>query len=120
MISRRGMIKTMAASALLPAVALRAQGRVITTPIAVQENRIWIAASIGGSRPLQFIIDSGAVVSLIQERIAGELGLRARGRTRQDGTSRSAAARSSTAWSSGPCLPASCSDAKRRAHSPPA
>jgi hypothetical protein len=82
MISRRGLIKALAASALLPAGAARAQARVIATPIAVEEDRVWIAATIGGSRPLQFIIDTGAVVSLIQERLARELGLRERGRFR--------------------------------------
>ena len=82
MISRRGLIGALAASALVPGAALRAQGRVITTSIALAEARLWIAASIGGSRPLQFIIDTGAVVSLIQERIATELGLHVRGRTR--------------------------------------
>lgn len=82
MISRRALIKSVAASALLPATALRAQARVITTPIAVEENRVWIAATIGGSQPLQFIIDTGAVVSLLQERIARALNLRERGRFR--------------------------------------
>lgn len=82
MISRRGLIKGMAASALLPGAALRAEARVITTPIAVEENRIWVAATIGGSRPLQFILDTGAVVSLIQERLARELGMRERGHFR--------------------------------------
>lgn len=75
----------LAAASLLPGAALRAQGRVITTPFAVDEDRVWIAATIGGSRPLQFIIDTGAVVSLIQESIARELGLRARGRVRLAG-----------------------------------
>jgi hypothetical protein len=75
-------MKGLAASALLPATALRGQARVITTPIAVEEDRVWIAATIGGSRPYQFIIDTGAVVSLIQENIARQLGLRERGRFR--------------------------------------
>jgi serine protease Do len=82
MISRRGLIKGLAASTLLPGAALRAQTRVITTPIAVEEDRVWIAASIGGSRPVQFIIDTGAVVSLISEGLAREFGLRERGRFR--------------------------------------
>src|SRR5512141_2155161 len=85
MISRRGLIKSLAASALLPASALRAQARVITTPIAIQENRIWIAATIGGSRPLQFIIDTGGAVSMIQESVARQLGMRERGVVRLAG-----------------------------------
>ena len=72
------------ASALLPGATLRAQGpgRAIATPIALQEDRIWIAATIGGSAPLQFIVDTGATVSLIQERLARELDMRERGRVR--------------------------------------
>jgi len=81
-IGRRTLIQGLAASALLPAAAMRAQARVIATPIAVQEDRVWIAATIGGSRPLQFILDTGSVVSLIQERLARELGMRARGNFR--------------------------------------
>src|ERR1700744_3485884 len=81
-IGRRTLLQGLAASTLVPAMASRAQGRVITTPIALEEGRVWIAATIGGSRPLQFIIDTGAVVSLIQERLARELGLRARGNFR--------------------------------------
>ena len=84
MFSRRGLITGLTASALLPGAALRAQGqgRAIATPIALQEDRIWVAATIGGSRPLQFLIDTGATVSLIQERLARELDMRERGRVR--------------------------------------
>jgi len=82
MIGRRTLLKGLAASTLLPAAASRAQARVIVTPIAIQEDRVWIAARIGDSRPLQFIVDTGSVVSLIQERLARELGLRARGNFR--------------------------------------
>ncbi len=84
-ITRRGLIGGLAASALLPGTALRAQGRVIATPIALQEGRVWIAATIGGSQPLQFLIDTGGVVSLIRESIARQLGLRERGRVRLSG-----------------------------------
>jgi len=72
----------LAASALLPGAALRAQGRAIVTPIAIDGDRVWIAATIGGSRPLRFIIDTGGGVSLIKEDVARELGLRERGRVR--------------------------------------
>jgi hypothetical protein len=83
MLSRRGLLKTMALGALTPPALLRAQApRAIATPFALQEDRIWLAATIGGSRPLQFILDTGAVVSLIQERLARELDMRERGLTR--------------------------------------
>jgi serine protease Do len=81
-ISRRTVAKGLAAAALLPGAALRGQGRAIATPIALEGDRVWIAATIGGSRPLQFIIDTGATVSLIQERLARELDMRERGQTR--------------------------------------
>jgi serine protease Do len=79
------MIKGAAACAILSGAALRAQARVITTHIAVEDSRVWIAAKIGDSRPLLFIIDTGAVVSLIQDSVARELGLRARGMMRAVG-----------------------------------
>src|SRR5690349_13474696 len=83
MISRRGLLKTLALGALAQPALLRAQApRSIATPFALQEDRIWLAATIGGSRPLQFILDTGAVVSLIQERLARELDMRERGLTR--------------------------------------
>ena len=83
-VSRRGLLTGLTASALLPGAALRAQGqgRAITTPIALEEGRVWIAATIGGRGPLQFIVDTGATVSLIQERLARELDMRERGRVR--------------------------------------
>jgi len=84
-ISRRGLLTSLAACGLMPAAALGAQARVITTPIAIEDGRVWIAATIGGSRPLHFIIDTGGVVSLIQDDVARELGLRARGNTRLAG-----------------------------------
>lgn len=72
----------MAASALVPG-ALRAEARrVITSSILVEDRRLWISASIDGSRPYLFIIDTGGVVSLIHERVARELDLRARGNFR--------------------------------------
>jgi hypothetical protein len=85
MISRRALIKALAGSALLPGAALRAQQRVITNSIAIEDNRLWVVARIGDSRPLQFIVDTGAVVSLIQPGIARALGLRERGSVRLAG-----------------------------------
>ena len=81
-VSRRTLLGGLTASALIPGAAARAEaGRAIATPIALQEGRIWIAATIGGSKPLQFIVDTGATVSLIQESLARQLDLRERGVT---------------------------------------
>src|SRR5437763_1233355 len=81
-LSRRTLLQGLTASSLLPGAALRAEaGRAITTPIALQEGRIWIAATIGGSKPLQFIVDTGATISLLQESLARQLDLRERGLT---------------------------------------
>ena len=86
MVSRRHVIGGLAAGLVLPGTVARAQtGRVITTHISVEDNRVWIAATINGSRPYLFIIDTGCVVSLIEERVARELALRARGQVRLAG-----------------------------------
>jgi serine protease Do len=81
MISRRQLLQVGAALPLLASVPLRAQSnrRVYTTSIALEDERVWIAAKIGDSRPLQFVVDTGGVVSLIQENVARELGLRSAG-----------------------------------------
>ena len=86
MITRRFLLQSLAGSALFPAGALRAeQGRAIVSSIAVEAGRVWIAARLGDSRPLQFVIDTGGVVSLIKDNVARELGMRERGRVRLSG-----------------------------------
>jgi predicted aspartyl protease len=79
MLSRRHMIAATAA-ALLPRSALGAAGasHVIVNSIALQDRRVWIAAMIQGKGPFSFIIDTGAVVSLLQESVAQQIGLRDR------------------------------------------
>jgi serine protease Do len=86
MLTRRQMIAA-ATAALLPRAALGAEGtpRVIVNSIALQDRRVWIAAMIQGKGPFSFIIDTGAVVSLIQESIAHQIGLRDRNTVVLDG-----------------------------------
>jgi serine protease Do len=78
MLTRRDILAVTAVS-LLPGTAARAAApaRVITNSIALEDGRVWIAASVQGKGPFLFILDTGAVVSLIQEKIARDLGLKA-------------------------------------------
>jgi serine protease Do len=80
MLTRRQSIAAAAAAALLPRTALGAGAapRVIVNSIALQDRRVWIAAMIEGKGPFSFIIDTGAVVSLIEEAVAQQIGLRDR------------------------------------------
>jgi hypothetical protein len=78
MLTRRDILAATAAS-LLPGTVARAAGpaRVITNSIALEDGRVWIAASVQGKGPFLFILDTGVVVSLIQEKVAKDLGLKA-------------------------------------------
>lgn len=79
MFSRRMVLGGVAAGIALPSHAQpRAHPRpdVITNRIALRGNRVWVDVSIGGRGPYRFIMDTGAVVSLIHERIAKDLSLR--------------------------------------------
>src|SRR3954470_22520775 len=86
MLTRRHMIAA-AAATLLPRAALGAAGapRVIVNSIALQDRRGPIAAMIQGKGPFSFIIDTGAVVSLLQEAVAQQIGLRDRNTVVLDG-----------------------------------
>jgi serine protease Do len=72
------LVQVLAASALVPGEVVRAAEtrRVITSRIAVEEGRVWVSATIAGTGPHLFIIDTGAMVSLIHRRIARELRMR--------------------------------------------
>lgn len=73
MLDRRALLLALAASPLAgPALA---QGGTITAPIRLADERVLIEARLNGRGPYAFAIDTGAVVSGVEEEIARELGL---------------------------------------------
>jgi serine protease Do len=81
---RRTLLGGLAALPLLGGEALRAQParQPIAASIALEDGRVWVAATIAGKPPMLFIVDTGAVVSLIQPSVSRTLDLRSRGATR--------------------------------------
>lgn len=75
-LSRREALGLGGASLLLPSI-LHAQAAPITTRIIVEDDRLWLAATVAGSKPYLFVIDTGAHTNFIRPEIAKELGLRA-------------------------------------------
>ena len=59
----------------LPVEALRAEGRVLTSSIAIEGNRVLVAVGLNGEGPYFFMIDTGGVVSLVSDDLARRLKL---------------------------------------------
>jgi len=79
MITRRSVLGSgmmLAAAGLLPGRALADDG-VIVNDIALEDGRVWIAASIEGKGPYHFLIDTGATQSFIEDGFARSLRLEA-------------------------------------------
>lgn len=73
MLDRRALLFALAASPFAgPALA---QGGSIVAPIQLKEERVLIEAWLNGQGPYPFAIDTGAVVSGVEEDIAKQLGL---------------------------------------------
>ncbi|USI71452.1 aspartyl protease family protein [Sphingomonas morindae] len=80
--SRRAFLAGTAAAAALPggrALAGAEPGAAVTSPILVEDGRLWLAASIRGGPPLLFVIDTGAGFAYIRPDIAKALKLQAAG-----------------------------------------
>ncbi|MEI9851739.1 MAG: retropepsin-like aspartic protease [Sphingomonas sp.] len=80
--NRRDVVRALglgAGAALLPRAAV-AQDDVFVARIALLGVRVVIAVTIGGRGPYQFMIDTGAFLSLIDKTLAIELGLRPNGK----------------------------------------
>ncbi len=78
MIDRRNFIggaAAMAAAGLPLRGALAAGGKVFVNSIALEDDRVWIAAKIGDKGPYFFVVDTGADVSMIEDSFAKSLGL---------------------------------------------
>jgi hypothetical protein len=86
-VPRRTVLGGLAALPLLGGNALHAQParQPITASIALEDGRVWVAATIGGKPPVLFIFDTGAVISKIQASYARTLGLPTRGVTKLTG-----------------------------------
>ena len=81
MLNRRTVLAAGLAAPLLPRMS-RAQGRRLVNSIAVEDNRVWIAARIGADpKPRYFVIDTGANVSLILDPVARQLGMKEIGKS---------------------------------------
>jgi hypothetical protein len=85
-IPRRAVLGGLAALPLLGSEALDAQpAKPIVAHIALEDGRVWVAATIAGKPPVLFIFDTGAVVSKIQPSYGRTLGLKKRGAARFGG-----------------------------------
>lgn len=73
MLDRRALLLALAASPL--AGRSWAQGGPIVAPIQLKDERVLIEARLNGQGPYPFAIDTGAVVSGVEEEIARRLGL---------------------------------------------
>jgi serine protease Do len=73
MLDRRALLLALAAAPL--AWPSRAQGGPIVAPIRLKDERVLIEARIDGQGPYAFAIDTGAVVSGVEEEIARQLRL---------------------------------------------
>ena len=73
MLSRRAVLAAFAISPL--AGRALAQGAPIVAPIRLDEARVLIDGLVNGQGPLPFAVDTGAVVSGLEEEVARKLGL---------------------------------------------
>jgi len=77
LVSRRDVVGGAAAAGVAALSAGRAGAAAATRPmvssIALEAGRVWMACRIGQSRPLLFIVDTGASHSMIRNDIAHEL-----------------------------------------------
>lgn len=61
--------------------AMASHDRHVTVSISIEGDRIWAAVSLTGSKPELFILDTGAVNSVISTGLVEKLGLQGRGYT---------------------------------------
>jgi len=82
-ITRRAALAGLATLPILNVRPAQAANRgPLTARIAIEDNRVWVGVSIGGRPPLLFLIDTGAVVSMVQPSYVERLGLKPGGGTR--------------------------------------
>ena len=76
LIARRRLVQMLAAAPLLAEGPLAAQVRVAGARILVQDDRVWVQVRFGARGPLTFIIDTGAVMNLMERSVVRQLNLR--------------------------------------------
>jgi hypothetical protein len=69
-----------------PTVRFASGNSALNIPLEIDNNIILMRVSINGSKPLKFIFDTGASFSIISSQRAAELGLKAEGEARGNGT----------------------------------
>ncbi|PSJ39697.1 pepsin/retropepsin-like aspartic protease family protein [Allosphingosinicella deserti] len=79
---RRGVIAGIAAIPLLSVSAPAAVQAPIVGKIVLEDNRVWVGVTVGGKPPVLFVLDTGAVVSIVQKSYVERLGLKRGGHTR--------------------------------------
>lgn len=70
------MKNTLIAVSLLINVAILAQAPLEATPFQLVDQLMFIQVQVNGSRPLNFLFDTGAGVTVIDRAVAGQLGLK--------------------------------------------
>lgn len=91
-VNRRTAVTAMAAGAVtLAAGRAGAQAAPISARILLEDERLWLAASVNGSEPLLFVLDTGASGNFIRPDLAARLKLTGLGGGQVRGLGKSAA-----------------------------
>ena len=87
-IGRRELLGSLAALPWLGsavAAAAQAPDRIARAPIWLRRDRLWMPVSVGAAGPFDFIVDTGAFMNLMSERLVDQLDLRMEGSTAASG-----------------------------------
>lgn len=90
MIGRRTLLQSLAALPLLgpaglAAAAAQTPERIAVAPIWLRNARLWMPVTIGAVGPIDFIVDTGSAMNMIDLRFAHQLDLRREGSVRIGG-----------------------------------
>lgn len=72
--SRRAVVAGLSALGLLP-VCVRGATTPVEAKFVIEDGRLWVSASVNGSEPLLFIVDTGAASNFLRPEIAKKLKL---------------------------------------------
>jgi hypothetical protein len=85
MISRRNLLAGLGVATAWPGMAVAAEQRMLRASISLEQNRVLVAVGMVGKGPYIFLIDTGGVVSLVNDSLAKTLGLPIIGHSRLGG-----------------------------------